>query len=219
MKNKLLLLVIFILLIVIILVSNTRYPYKENELYNQNDISGYTEEKDESSNLINRNEAVKIATYILKNVLNINLDSKNSQIYINLYRIGFNNNDYNWNISWTKNDMSGNYSVEINSSTGEINDISINQLTDYQDEDSNLSSEDILLLISKLTSALDFNLNDYKLSIKDIIDYNFKYVETDYKVCTFTNKNNPNDIFVIKIDSKGKFITNYRRNPNKEVYQ
>lgn len=45
--------------------------------------------------MINRNEAIKIATYILKNVLDVDMDSKNSQVYINIYRGGINNDEYN----------------------------------------------------------------------------------------------------------------------------
>lgn len=164
MKNKLLLLVLFISFIVIFLVVNIKYPYKENELYNQNDILGYSEKKDESSNLINRNEAIKIATYILKNVLDIDINSKNSQVYINIYRGGINNDDYNWNISWSKNDLSGNYGIEINSNTGEINEIYIKQIVNTEDINDSLNDDEIISLIDKLINALGFDLNNYNLS-------------------------------------------------------
>ena len=82
----------------------------------------------------------------------MDMDSKNSQVYINIYRGGINNDDYKWNISWYKNDLSGNYGVK-----------------------------------------------------------------TKYRVCTFINKNGYNNKFIIIIDYNGKFITNYRRNSNKEV--
>lgn len=219
MKNKLILVLFIslILLIVIFLVDNIKYSYKENKLYNQNDIRGYNDTKDEGSNLINRNEAVKIATYILKDTLKVNIDNQNSQIYINIYKGGINNEDYNWNISWYKNNSSNNYGVEINSNTGEINDIYINQAVNYKDKNNILSDEEIIFLVNKLTDALGLNLNDYNLSTKNIKDYNINRVQTDYKVCTFVNKVDPNDKFVITIDCKGKFITNYRRNSNKEV--
>lgn len=219
MKNKfpLVVFISLILFIVIFFVGNIKYSYKENKLYNQNDIHDYNDTKDEGTSLINRNEAVKIATYILKDTLKVNMDSKNSQIYINIYKGGINNEDYNWNISWYKNNSSDNYGVEINSNTGEINDIYINQAVNYKDKNNILSDEEIISLVNKLTDALGLNLNDYNLSTKSIKDYNINRVQTDYKVCTFVNKTDPSDKFVITIDCKGKFITNYRRNPNKEV--
>lgn len=217
MKNKLLLLVLFISSIVIFLLINIKYPYKENELYNQNDILGYSEKKDESSNLINRNEAIKIATYILKNVLDIDINSKNSQVYINIYIGGINNDDYNWNISWSKNDLSGNYGIEINSNTGEINEIYINQIVNNEDAGNGLSDEEIISLVDELTNTLGFDLSNYSLSTKNIKNYNVNGVKTNYRVCTFINKNDYNDKFIIIIDCNGKFITNYRRNPDKEV--
>lgn len=193
MKNKLLLLVLFISFIVIFLVVNIKYPYKENELYNQNDILGYSEKKDESSNLINRNEAIKIATYILKNVLDIDINSKNSQVYINIYRGGINNDDYNWNISWSKNDLSGNYGIEINSNTGEINEIYIKQIVNTEDINDSLNDDEIISLIDKLINALGFDLNNYNLSTQNIKNYNINGVKINYKVCTFINKNDYND--------------------------
>lgn len=217
MKSKLFLLASFILFIVIFLVNNIQYPYKENELYNQSDISDYSEKKDESSNLINRNEAIKIATYILQDILNIDIDSENCQIYINIYRGSANNEDYNWNISWSKNDLSGNYGVVINSNTGEINEISISQAINYKDGISNLSNKETISLINKLTNALGFDLNNYNLSGKNTIGYNIKGTQTVYKVCTFINKTDVNDKFEITIDCKGKFITNYRRDSSREV--
>ncbi|MEW9077608.1 hypothetical protein [Terrisporobacter glycolicus] len=215
MKSKLFLLALLISFAIIFIVNNIEYSYKENELYNQNDISNYSEKKDESNNLINRNKAIKIATYILKDILNINIE--NHQININLYRGGAYNNGYNWNVSFYKNDISGSYGVIINSNTGEINEITVSQVINYEDGISNLSNKETISLINKLTSALGFDLNNYNLSSKNIIDYNIKGTQTVYKVCTFINKTDSNDKFEITIDCKGKIITKYARNSNKEV--
>lgn len=215
MKSKLFLLALLILFAIIFLVNNMEYSYKQNELYSQNDISDYSEKKDESNNLINRNKAIKIATYILKDILNINIE--NHQININLYRGGAYNDGYSWNVSFSKNDLSGSYGVVINSNTGEINEITVSQVINYEEGISNLSNKETISLINKLTSALGFDLNNYNLSSKNIIGYNTKGTQTVYKVCTFINKTDANDKFEITIDCKGKIITKYARNSNKEV--
>lgn len=216
MKNKLLLLTLII--ISVFLLGNIKYIYKENTLYKQSDILDYSENRYESSNLISRNKAIKMATYIISDVLNIDIDSENSQIYINIYRGGSNSGDYNWNINWTKNDFSGNYSVDINSNTGEINDIYVTENINYELETSDeLSNKEIVSLVSDLTSALGFDLDDYNLNIKTTKDNNFNNIKTKYKICTFTKKNQSNDRFVITIDCRGEKITQYIRNPIKEV--
>lgn len=216
MKNKLLLLTLII--ISVFLLGNIKYIYKENTLYKQSDILDYSENRYESSNLISRNKAIKMATYIISDVLNIDIDSENSQIYINIYRGGSNSGDYNWNINWTKNDFSGNYSVDINSNTGEINDIYVTENINYELETSDeLSNKEIVSLVSDFTSALGFDLDDYNLNIKTTKDNNFNNIKTKYKICTFTKKNQSNDRFVITIDCRGEKITQYIRNPIKEV--
>lgn len=216
MKNKLLLLTLII--ISVFLLGNIKYIYKENTLYKQSDILDYSENRYESSNLISRNKAIKMATYIISDVLNIDIDSENSQIYINIYRDGSNSGDYNWNINWTKNDFSGNYSVDINSNTGEINDIYVTENINYKLETSDeLSNKEIVSLVSDLTSALGFDLDDYNLNIKTTKDNKFNNIKTKYKICTFTKKNQSNDRFVITIDCRGGKITQYIRNPIKEV--
>lgn len=217
MKNKLLLSILPISLLVLIitfLVFNVNYPYKENEIYNQNDIPGYSEKKDESSNLISRNEAIKIATYILKDVLDANLDREKFQNYINIYKGGINNDDYNWNISWYRNDLNENYGIEINSNTGVINDIYINKAINYDDKFDLLGEEEIKGLVGNLTDALNLDLNAYNMSMKSIYGYNINMGKTVYKVCTFINKTDSSDKFVITIDCRGKFINSYRRNPS-----
>lgn len=217
MKNKLLLLIFpisLLVLIIIFLVFNIKYPYKENEIYNQNDIPGYSENKDGSSNLISRNEAIKIATHILKDVLDVNLDREKFQIYVNVYKGGINNDDYNWNISWYRNDLNENYGVEINSNTGVINYIYINKVTNYNDKIDLLGEEEIKGLVDNLTGALNLDLNAYNMSMKSISDYNINRGKTVYKVCTFINKTDSSDKFVISIDCKGKFINSYRRKPS-----
>lgn len=216
MKNKLLLLTLII--ISVFLLGNIKYIYKENTLYKQSDILDYSENRYESSNLISRNKAIKMATYIISDVLNIDIDSENSQIYINIYRGGSNSGDYNWNINWTKNDFSGNYSVDINSNTGEINDIYVTENINYKLETSDeLSNKEIVSLVSDFTSALGFDLDEYNLNVKTTKDNNFNNIKTKYKICTFTKKNQSNDRFVITIDCRGEKITQYIRNPIKEV--
>lgn len=216
MKNKLLLLTLII--ISVFLLGNIKYIYKENTLYKQSDILDYSENRYESSNLISRNKAIKMATYIISDVLNIDIDSENSQIYINIYRDGSNSGDYNWNINWTKNDFSGNYSVDINSNTGEINDIYVTENINYELETSDeLSNKEIVSLVSDFTSALGFDLDEYNLNVKTTKDNNFNNIKTKYKICTFTKKNQSNDRFVITIDCRGEKITQYIRNPIKEV--
>ena len=80
------------------------------------------------------------------------------------------------------------------------------------DISTNLTKNEILEIVRDLVTALGFDLDSYNLSVSDVNNYNY-----NYKVCTFTKKNDPNDKFVIDIYSKNKFITRYRRNPSKEI--
>ena len=78
MKSKIIILALVVILIGLFSMFNitNSYPFKENVLYNQDDISGYNETQTESSNLVNRNEAIKIAKYYIGNILGNDLSEE-----------------------------------------------------------------------------------------------------------------------------------------------
>lgn len=215
MKIKIIVVVLALLLGTIYLFLNIDYPYTENVLYSEKDVKNYNENQSGSSNLINRNEAIKIAKYYIEDILGNDLDSDDSKIYVNLYKNDSNSESYYWNISWSRPSLS--CGVEINTINREINDIYVNKyinkdINNNPEISTNLSKSEILEIVRDLVTALGFDLDSYNLSVSDVNNYNY-----NYKVCTFTKKNDPNDKFVIDIYSKNKFITRYRRNPSKEI--
>ena len=215
MKIKIIVVVLALLLGTIYLFLNIDYPYTENVLYSEKDVKNYNENQSGSSNLINRNEAIKIAKYYIEDILGNDLDSDDSKIYVNLYKNDSNSESYYWNISWSRPSLS--CGVEINTINREINDIYVNKYIDKDinnnpDISTNLTKNEILEIVRDLVTALGFDLDSYNLSVSDVNNYNY-----NYKVCTFTKKNDKNDKFVIDIYSKEKFITRYRRNPHKEI--
>ncbi|WP_455543502.1 hypothetical protein [Intestinibacter sp.] len=218
MKFKIMGLVLVLISIFLFFLFNIKYIYKEDVLYSQNDIRGYSEEKNENNNLIGRNEAIKIAKHYIEDVLGNNLNSSDYKMNVNLYRNDENTESYYWNISWEKYDLS--CSIQINTINGEIEDIYFNKYAEYdQFSSSKLTREEVLDIAGNLIDELGFDLDLYDLSVVNIIDYTYYgNSKTNYDICTFTNKNNINDKFLITIDSKGKFITRYRRNPYVEVY-
>ena len=215
MKIKIIFVVLALLFSTLFLFFNIDYPYRENVLYSQRDVKNYNENQVGSSNLINRNEAIKIAKYYIEDILGNDLDSDDSKIYVNLYKNDSNSESYYWNISWSRPNLS--CGVEINTINREINDIYVNKYIDKDinnnpDISTNLTKNEILEIVRDLVTALGFDLDSYNLSVSDVNNYN-----SNYKVCTFTKKNDPSDKFVIDIYSKNKFITRYRRNPSKEI--
>ncbi len=215
MKIKIIVVVLALLLGTIYLFLNIDYPYTENVLYSEKDVKNYNENQSGSSNLINRNEAIKIAKYYIEDILGNDLDSDDSKIYVNLYKNDSNSESYYWNISWSRPSLS--CGVEINTINREINDIYVNKYIDKNINNdpnisTNLTKDEILDIVRDLVQALGFDLKSYNLSVSDVNNYNY-----NYKVCTFTKKNDKNDKFVIDIYSKEKFITRYRRNPHKEI--
>ena len=215
MKIKIIVVVLALLLGTIYLFLNIDYPYTENVLYSEKDVKNYNENQSGSSNLINRNEAIKIAKYYIEDILGNDLDRDDSKIYVNLYKNDSNSESYYWNISWSRPSLS--CGVEINTINREINDIYVNKYIDKDinnnpDISTNLTKNEILEIVRDLVTALGFDLDSYNLSVSDVNNYNY-----NYKVCTFTKKNDPSDKFVIDIYSKNKFITRYRRNPSKEI--
>ena len=215
MKIKIIFVVLALLFSTLFLFFNIDYPHRENVLYSQRDVKNYNENQVGSSNLINRNEAIKIAKYYIEDILGNDLDSDDSKIYVNLYKNDSNSESYYWNISWSRPNLS--CGVEINTINREINDIYVNKyinkdINNNPEISTNLSKSEILEIVRDLVTALGFDLDSYNLSVSDVNNYNY-----NYKVCTFTKKNDPNDKFVIDIYSKNKFITRYRRNPSKEI--
>ena len=216
MKIKIVILVSVFLSIILFLLFNINHSYKENVLYSQNDIKNYNEKQSESSNLINRDEAIKVAKYYIEDILGNDLKSSDNKMYVNLYRNDSGAESYFWNISWSTPTLS--CGVEINTINREINEIYVNKeiSTDINNNPNisvNLTKDEILEIVKDFVKALGIDLNSYNLSVSDMNNYNY-----NYKVCTFTNKKDINDKFVIEIYSKGKFITRYRRNPPKEIY-
>ena len=75
MKIKIIVVVLALLFSTLFLFFNIDYPYRENVLYSQRDVKNYNENQSGSSNLINRNEAIKIAKYYIEDILGNDLDS------------------------------------------------------------------------------------------------------------------------------------------------
>ena len=216
MKIKIVILVSVLVSIILFLLFNINHSYKENILYSQNNIKNYNEKQSESSNLINRDEAIKVAKYYIEDILGNDLKSSDNKMYVNLYRNDSGAESYFWNISWSTPTLS--CGVEINTINRAINEIYVNKeiSTDINNNPNisvNLTKDEILEIVKDFVKALGIDLDSYNLSVSDINNYNY-----NYKVCTFTNKKDINDKFVIEIYSKGKFITRYRRNPPKEIY-
>ena len=216
MKSKIIITCILVgFIITLFAIFNFKCPYsfKENVLYTQNDVSGYNENEKENNNLVNRNEAIKTARYYIEDILGNDLESANNKMYVNLYKNDSGAESYYWNISWSSPTLS--CGIEINTINKEINDIYVNKDLDKVDNNQKsslpLKKEEILQIVDKLVKALGFNLNLYDLNVSKGNYYN-------YEICTFTNKKDDKDKFMIYIDNNGKFITRYKRNPHKEIY-
>ena len=101
MKIKIVILVSVFVSIILFLLFNINHSYKENILYSQNNIKNYNEKQSESSNLINRDEAIKVAKYYIEDILGNDLKSSDNKMYVNLYRNDSGAESYFWNISWS----------------------------------------------------------------------------------------------------------------------
>ena len=209
MKVKITIVVFALLSIVMFFFFNIKYPYKENVLYSQNDIKNYDEKQSKSSNLINRDEAIKIAKYYIEDRLGNDLDSDDNKMYVNLYRNDSNADSYYWNISWSRPNLS--CGVEINTINKQINNIYVNKNFDWNNNKSEsllLSQNEVLEIANTLIVALGFDLDTYKLDAQHV-----NFSDEGYQICTFINKNNREDRFAIYISPTEKYIARYVRNP------
>lgn len=211
MKSKIIITVLIGFMITLFAVFNFKYPYsfKEDVLYTQNDISGYNENEKESSNLVNRNEAIKTAKYYIEDILGNDLEIANNKMYVNLYKNDSSAESYYWNISWSSQTLS--CGVEINTINKQINNIYVNKNFDWNNNTSEnllLSQNEVLEIVNELITALGFDLDTYKLDAQHI-----NFSEEGYQICTFINKNNREDKFAIYISTTEKYITRYIRNP------
>ena len=211
MKSKITILVLVVILIGLFSMFNitNSYTFKENVLYNQDDISGYNETQTESSNLVNRNEAIKIAKYYIGKILGNDLSEEDNKMYVNLYKNDRQAESYYWNISWSSPNLS--CGIEINTINKQINNIYVSR--DFNQGDNKLNTTllnqyEVLDIVENFVEALGFDLNIYKLDTN-----NMNYNIDGNQICTFVNKNNPEDRFEIDISITGKFITRYVRNP------
>ena len=214
MKTKIIIiLLLFSIGVILFFGFQVEYPYKEGILYSQNQLKGYNEKEfinNNKNNLINRNEAIKIAKDILENVLDVDLKKGKPTMYVEIYKSTLIDETYDWNIWWSREDYSGNYGVELNSSTGEILNIYINEemVSKNTEISSELTKGKILNIVKPLTDKLEINLNDYDVNINSIVDYNIKGKKTPYKECLFQSGKKK---FRITIDSRAEKITNYTK--------
>lgn len=212
MKTKILIGIFLILFIFSLFIFNVKtvYSFKENVLYTQENVTGYNETETESDNLVNRNEAIKIAKYYISDILGNDIEKLENKMYVNLYKNDSSAESYYWNISWFSEDLS--YSVEINTINKSINSININKdiskdMDKKTTSNTKLTKSSVLKIVNKLTNSLEIDINSYNLDIYEI-EYN-----NDEEFCLFTNKNNSKDKFLICISKKGKYITRYTENP------
>ena len=212
MKSKIIITCILVgFIITLFAIFNFKCPYyfKENVLYTQNDVSGYNENEKENNNLVNRNEAIKIAKYYIGNILGNDLSEEDNKMYVNLYKNDRQAESYYWNISWSSPNLS--CGIEINTINKQINNIYVSR--DFNQGDNKLNTTllnqyEVLDIVENFVEALGFDLNIYKLDTN-----NMNYNIDGNQICTFVNKNNPEDRFEIDISITGKFITRYVRNP------
>ena len=211
MNKKMMIILLISIGIIIVLVSNINCPYKENILYSQSQLNGYNEKVMVNNNLINRSEAIEIATNLLSDTLGVDLSEGNPQMFVDVYRDTKFNDVYDWNILWSKEGYSGSYGVEIKSDNGEILNVYLN--IDMPVKNTNISSEltkdDLLDIIKPFADKLKIDLNSYNLNIKSVVEYNPVGIKTPYKYCTFTNGI---EKFRIKIDSRAEAIVSYTKN-------
>lgn len=211
MNKKMMIILLISIGIIIVLVSNINCPYKENILYSQSQLNGYNEKLTVNNNLINRSEAIEIATNLLSDTLGVDLSEGNPQMFVDVYRDTKFNDVYDWNILWSKEGYSGSYGVEIKSDNGEILNVYLN--IDMPAKNTNISSElsrdDLLDIIKPFAEELKIDLNSYDLNIKSVVEYNPVGIKTPYKYCTFTNGI---EKFRIKIDSRAEAIVSYTKN-------
>ena len=214
MKSKVMIVILILLSIILLSIFNVKYPYsyKENVLYSQNDVKGYHEKEAESDNLVNRNEAIKIAKYYIEDVLGNDLDAPDIKMYVNLYKNDSSAESYYWNISWSSSTIS--CGVEIKTINGQINNIYVNK--DFNQYINNgtkyhkLTKNEFLDIVDEFIVALGIDLDSYDLTMYDMNE------NKQDKFCTFTNKKNKDDKFLISISKRGRFITRYSTNPLKE---
>lgn len=221
MKNKILSITLLITFIgiFIFLVSKVGYSYKEGKLYSQNDLPEYNEIKVENSNLVNRNKAIEIATYTLNNVLHVDTDDNNSAMYVNIYKENDEKGTYTWNVWWSEDNSMGNYGVMINSHTGEISRIFVNDVFPEENNQtatqtsgqvfSTITEEKIKNIIKPLANYLKIKLDDYNMTVKSMSEYNVMGIKVPYRYCVFENDKNKK--FSITIDVKADKIVEYKK--------
>nr|WP_295611572.1 hypothetical protein [uncultured Terrisporobacter sp.] len=156
MKIKIVILVSVFVSIILFLLFNINHSYKENILYSQNNIKNYNEKQSESSNLINRDEAIKVAKYYIEDILGNDLKSSDNKMYVNLYRNDSGAESYFWNISWSTPTLS--CGVEINTINRAINEIYVNKeiSTDINNNPNisvNLTKDEILEIVKDFVNC------------------------------------------------------------------
>lgn len=209
MKSKLLILTVFLSITIFIIQFNEKNSFKEDLLYNQNDLSNYYKTQSKNSNLVTRQKAIGIAKEVFKEGLGINLPTSTMDQYISLFKSSKENNRYKWNMSWNSKDFFKSYVCRIDSVTGKISAIyvSINADKNQSAKEVELDDKEALSIIKPLTNKLGVNLDNY-----DFKSEYTKKINILQKEFIFTSKNDKNNTFLINIDCMTKSILVYEDN-------
>lgn len=226
MKTKIMLIIVASFIIIIILASDIKFKYSENTLYKQSKLMEYSNGSDESDQLITRNEAINIAEHIMKDVMNIDINSEDYEQSINLYKsfeehnADTNGNDsgelingektieekdvYKWRITWTKSDLSKQYIIDISSNKGKVTELLIieENLNNIEKPSTLLSNESVISIVKGFTDSLGIDIELYH-----IMD---KVFNGNYQTSIFVNKEKLNDQFEIDIDLRTNTIVGYK---------
>ncbi|RDY28399.1 hypothetical protein CHL78_005725 [Romboutsia weinsteinii] len=211
MKNRIAMLISIAVILIIIsfLIYNNKFSIKEGILYSQKDVVDYKDYDKEKSVLVSRQKAIDLALEVFKNGLDIEINSNDCDQYITIYKESLEVQQYKWTISWSRYNLKGSYICEIDAYSGKITSIFIYEPYNKETNNNELSKDDIIELIKKLTNQLDIDLNQYEIT--NIKKDNYGDLEGVFQTIGFTNKSDVEDKFTVTIDSGNKSIVEYQQ--------
>lgn len=189
------------------------FNYYEDKLYSEKIIIGnQVENANNNSGIITRENAIQKAADIFDKGLNISIDRSIYSENVRLYRDN-ETDSLRWQITWFKADEKIIYTCILDSSNGEVLQITNTDMKYSNGKPYELNDKEINEIIKPLFDELSLDVNDYKInqgtnnSIKRYDDY-VVYYKSDVSIF-LVNPKDMSKIISISINPSYKTITSF----------
>lgn len=177
----------------------------EDKLYSEKVFNEYSENTvAQNNNIFTREKAIEKAITVFKNGLGVEIDRNKLSESIGLFKKS-KGDTFKWQISWYDRENKISYDCQIDSSNGDIVNISYHEEQEKSEYKLVFSYSEVVEILSPLLMELNIDINNYELSESSKVPK--LYSGARYVTLFFNSINNRDSGFSVIIDYQNKKVT------------